>query len=160
MRLASSYCSIVIIINCILGKLQTMHIIQELSLPCSLPLCVHSPPLAARFISLSSVWFEPAWIQMNFVSIADAATCWQSASFILCPPCRVCLRDVVFRTACTSCGCFLVAGSCWANPVHQSTSPPLVSAQEPPSLLQSPTSTHPLLLVSSFSSIPLELYHN
>ena len=75
------------------------------------------------------------------------------------PPPRVCVcvcADAGLRTVCTSCGCYLVAGSCWASPVHQSTSRQWVGVREQPCPLHifapPSVSTHPSPSVF-FSSI-------
>lgn len=119
--------------------------------------------VCAEFSSLCSFHppFPPLYratqIQINFISIADTGLCWQSvASSSVLPSLYVCVHVFVcacmyaaLRTVCTSCGCYLVAGSCWASPVHQSMSPPWVGVQEQPCplrILAPPSvSTHPPL---------------
>ena len=135
-----------------------MHTTWQPSLYCRLSICV---PCLCSPLPVSSFFprlFRPTQIQMNFISIAGTVPCWQSVVSSSAPP-RVCVcvcADAGLRTVCTSCGCYLVAGSCWASPVHQSTSRQWVGVREQPCPLHifapPSVSTHPSPSVF-FSSI-------
>ena len=107
--------------------------------------------LSACFISVFSLLYRPTWIQMKFISIAGAVMCWQSvvsSSVCVC----VCTDDDL-RTVSMSCGCFLVMGSCWASPVHQSMSPLWVGVWEQPF----PPLTHSLVPPSVSTCPPFSI---
>lgn len=66
---------------------------------------------------------------------------------------------VSVRTACISCGCCLVVGSCWVSPVHQSMSLQWVRATLPPFTFSPHPSFQPIVLLpSQFSNSLLPLF--